>query len=45
MIPVVFFSLSYFIFMSAIARGADVASRISLAVDGVTQIVRRVGER
>jgi hypothetical protein len=31
--------------MSAIEQSADVASRISSTIDGVTQIVQQVGEK
>jgi hypothetical protein len=39
MVPVVLFSMPYFIFMSMIAQSANVASRVSSAVDGMMQII------
>jgi hypothetical protein len=44
-ISVVFLSMPYFILVSAIARSTDVALCVPSAVDGMTQIVRWVGER
>jgi hypothetical protein len=45
MITVVFLLVPYFILVPTIARSTDVAPCVSLAVDGVTQIVQWVGER
>jgi hypothetical protein len=45
MISVVLLPAPYFIFVPSVARSADGASCVSSAVDGVTQVVRRMSER
>jgi hypothetical protein len=44
-ILVVFLPTPYLILMLTIARSANVALRVSSAVDSVTQVVRQVSER
>jgi hypothetical protein len=45
MISIVFLSAPYFIFVSMIPQSIDVVLRVSSAVDGMTQIVRWMGEK
>jgi hypothetical protein len=44
MISIVLLPVPYLIFMPSVARSADGASCVSLTVDGVTQVVRRMSE-
>jgi hypothetical protein len=44
MISVVLFPTPYLIFMLSVTQSADGAQRISSAVDGVTQVVRRMSK-
>jgi hypothetical protein len=43
-IPVVLLPVPYLIFMPSVMRNVDGAPRVSSAIDGVTQVVRRMSD-
>jgi hypothetical protein len=43
-IPIVLLPVPYLILMPSVARSVDGASHVSSAVDGVTQVIRRISE-
>jgi hypothetical protein len=45
MIPVIFLPAAYLVLMPSFARSVDGTLRVSATVDGMSQVVRRVGER